>query len=499
MHNQSLIELIGEDAEIAGIGQWLEQNGRRLVRSSIEEPVAAGSGERIVIRLFVIGPTTSARAISQRLRHDNREGVATAGCVAPQDRTALSKALALGLDDVLVFDRNRFPLASRQAGIASQLSGSGEEQHDGVEDEEDDHRLHRQLRHLALLACARMETVMRDSAARMLRPVPGGSRTTRPAAGPVTPPPLSVLLVGPPSQAKVRINEALGPVSVSHAETVAAAQRILTHERFDIAVLGAHDERSQRTVQAWPVTDRRSDPLVIGIVDRKQLAGEALEAWMQRHRVMDAITTSMTLEEVRLHLHFWQEFARVRARLLGHSQSMPADACSEQAPGAVSRDFFQACVEQRRKGGNTDLCPVFTLRLEDLWDIGEEHGYDTAGELLGRMVSSVLESLSMFDLAAYCGNGQLIVILGSYDDSDDPLAAAARASERALAKVRKEVGDFEQTHPHFSAEPQVLVPEIDLSIQLHALLGMCRERRMVIERRPVTEPEHHHVRSLEPA
>ncbi|MEZ5825713.1 MAG: hypothetical protein R3C97_13520 [Geminicoccaceae bacterium] len=505
MHMKPLIELIGDDIEIAGIERWLEENDRRLVCASIDEPASIDTREQTVIRLFVIGPSTPARAIGQRLREDSRDGVVTAACVAPDDRTAMSKALALGLDDVLVFDHEWFPLRSRAAGIAAAHAASSDMSEgtsalapDTRDAETDDRRRRRQLAHLAMLAKARRETVMRAKAALLLRP--GEKRQRRAHHAPGSAPSTHVLLVGPPSQAKVRIGEALGTASITHTETVAAAQRLLAHERFDIAILGAHDERSRRTLQAWPCTRRRSDPLVLGIVDRRQLGGAALDDWMKEHGVIDVLDTSMTLEELRLHLNFWQQFACVRKRLIGQPEpaSNDEDSQAQTVPGAVSRDLFQAYLEQRRQIDGKGLCPVFTLRLEDLWDIGQEHGYETASALLERMVSSVLESLSLFDLAAYCGNGQLIAMLGGCDGN--PLEAAEAAASRALERVRENVGELAHTRPHFSAEPRLLAGEIDLSIQLHSLLGLRGDRRVSAGiSAPEAAPVRVHAEALEPA
>ncbi|MCB9943824.1 MAG: hypothetical protein H6851_09425 [Geminicoccaceae bacterium] len=468
MRTDALIELVGDDVEIAGIGQWLEQDGQNFTCSTIAGSTPAASRGQLVVGLFVITGTTSPHALSERLRRSRRPGEATAACIAAHDRGAMAMALALGFDDVLTFHPDRFPVRMRAAAMADSACDDMHAGH-GLQD---DARLRRQLRHLTMLARARHEVMMRDRAELMLRPADPPPRT----AGIVGKgsAPVRVLLIGRPSQVKVLAAEALAQTSVSHAERVDVASQMLRHEPMDIIIVSASDEASLQDLENWQASDRRSAPLPLALVDERLLDGERLFQWMRDHRISEVFTNSMTIEEMRLRLHFWQQVAIVRRKMLRAGTSPQDAGKDEHVRGTVSRDTFQAYLELCRKPAQQDPIPVFALRCDDLWDIAQEHGYEIAGELLERMVASLLDSLSLFDIATYCGNGQLIVMPGAREDRVSPLRMATDVAERVLARLRADMEEFSATRPHFSIQPMLLSSDEDIAAQLHRLLGQTR-------------------------
>ena len=410
------VELAGERSALVGIESWLQSNGYRSHRTGSSPDAETGTVP--LVRLRHLQDDLRIGELPESSR-GNDEQVATAALIPSGAASCLPMALALGLDDVLLFPG-------------------------------DDALLIHQLDRLSELTLMRREAGLRGDAGRSMSPNRSRSPAKK-ALTDLTRAPLRVLIVGPPAQPKVRLAEALGKAIISFADTVAIAKRRLAHDTMDLVVLSVQTERALAALEQWEQPQERSAPHTIALLDTSLLDGRDPVAWMSQRGISDIIAPDMPTERLRLRLEHWHQVCVAKRRLVDVHGSILPEVAQDAATGLPTLDFLIAYLDARRDSDPERPTSLIAFRLVDLWRVAESFGYAMATELLAEMGHRVSQAVRLLDLVAYCGNGRVVVAV----DVADRVTAESIA-DRVARRVEEQLSKW--LNRPLEIEPNVAAP-----------------------------------------
>lgn len=407
------------------LAEWLATRGyapeRRRVGDLGRKATAA------CVRLVEVTAEESAARLAELTRRGAGENVAIAAIVAENDEISLSKALAVGPDDLLTY-----PF--------------------------DEEELEIRLDALQQLGRARAVLAERDRTFARFMPVGGNAGGTPPApraassaVAPATAPSASpasgprapkaggrsshrpagtdrprVLVVGPASQHKVKVGEALGRAAINYADNLEKAKGPLEAGGFEMVVLLGTNPAARRDLLRWPEIAGPSSPATLLVLD----AASPDDRLEQRQRlaqlpVADRLSLPQPAELVRARMDFWLGFVRLQRRLLGPPTERLEGLCHDGLTGLFNHGFFLEHLRHLQLD-QTHRRALVIIELVNLPRLNESAGHAAVNRYLATLGPTLRQNLRAEDLAAHLGGGRFAVLL------DDVAPAAATRIGRRL-------------------------------------------------------------------
>lgn len=393
---------------LQSLAEWLEGQGFRPRRC---RPGQFGqSTDAAAVRLVEIGASTPVAELTALTRRMAGEHVAIATIAAENDEAGLSKALAIGPDDLLTYPFDEDELRARLDA------------------------LHQLGRARAVLA-ERGRTFARFAVP------PGGDRLALAAASPARRPRRRtataerprVLVIGPASQHKVKVGEALARAAINYADTLEKARGPLEGGGFDLVVLLGTNPASRRDLLRWPEQSGEAPPATLLVLDR----GNDSETIEIRQRlahlpVADRLHLPQPAEVVRARMDFWLNLVGLQRQLLSPPADVLYNLCHDALTGLFNHGFF---LEHLRE---PDLRPphrraLVLIELVNLPRLNESAGHAAVNRYLAALGPALRRHVRADDLPAHLGGGRFAVLL------DDVATGAAtrigRRLEHLLGKV----------------------------------------------------------------
>ncbi|MEZ5865693.1 MAG: hypothetical protein R3D25_17065 [Geminicoccaceae bacterium] len=208
---------------LSSLAEWLDGNGYALTRLTQSTLAGRVAEPQPRVRLIEITADQAAAPLVALSRRQPDEGVAVAALADEAEALSLSKALAIGVDDLLTYPFDEEELRTRLDAL-HQLG-----------------RARAALRERAL-TFARFQPPKMAGAAGAVKPRrrPGGGDRPR------------VLVIGPASQHKVKIGEALGRAALNFADNLEKAKGPILTRSFDMIVLLGTNAAARRDLLRWP-------------------------------------------------------------------------------------------------------------------------------------------------------------------------------------------------------------------------------------------------------
>lgn len=392
-----IVEAAGGSLE--SLADWLAAEGFGPGR------VPAGRAARSAVRLVEITADAPVAALTALTRRLAGEHVAIAAIAAEHDEVALSKALAIGPDDLLTYPFDEDELRARLDA------------------------LHQLGRARAVLA-ERTATF-----ARFVPPPAAGDppATRRPRRQTATAERPRVLVIGPASQHKVKVGEALARAAINYADNLEKARGPLDSGGFDLVVLLGTNAASRRDLLRWPERSADVPPAALLVLDRES-ERESIEVRQRLAHlpVADRLYLPQAAEVVRARMDFWLHLVRLQRQLL----SPPADAlyglCHDALTGLFNHGFFLEHLRQ------PDLRPphrraLVLIELVNLPQLNDSAGHAAVNRYLAALGPALRRHLRADDLPAHLGSGRFAVLLD--DVAQGAATRIGRRLEQLLAKV----------------------------------------------------------------
>jgi diguanylate cyclase (GGDEF)-like protein len=407
---------------LASLGEWLQASGYQPERRHIGDLGRQAGGARV--RLVEVAAGESATRLAALTRRGPGEHVAIAAIVDEGDEASLSKALAVGPDDLLTYPFDEDELKTRLDAL-QQLGRSRAVLAERAQT----------FRHfLPTTPKAGAATSAQAPVAGRQGEVKGGRAA---AAGngrrslDVGRP--RVLVVGPASQHKVKVGEALARAAINYADSLEKAKGPLETGGFDLVVLLGTNAAARRDLVRWPEFANGGIPATLLVLDRAS-ADDRLELRQRLAQlpVADRLTLPQPAELVRARMDFWLAFVHRQRQLL----SPPADPlhglCHDGLTGLFSHGYFLEHVrhleirEPHRRA-------IVVIELVNLPRLNESAGYAAVNRYLATLGPTLRRNVRAEDLASHLGSGRFAVLL----DDVAPLAATriGRRLEQLLAKL----------------------------------------------------------------
>jgi diguanylate cyclase (GGDEF)-like protein len=263
-----------------------------------------------------------------------------------------------------------------------------------------------------------------------------------------------VLVIGPASQHKVKVGEALARASINYADNLEKAKGALETGAFEMVVLLGTNPAARRELQRWPDYAGKGFPATVLVLD---------EATMQDHLelrrrlaalpVTDRLGMPQPAELVRARMDFWLTFARLQRQLL----SPPTDAlyglCHDALTGLFNHGFFlehlrsvEAAAPHRRA--------MILIELVNLARLNEAAGHAAANRHIAALGPVLRRGVRADDLPAYLGAGRFAVLL------DDVAPGQATHVGRRLERLLGAVPHAGQLEPRLTARSFELGPDL---------------------------------------
>lgn len=389
---------------LSSLAEWLDSNGYAFTRQTSATLAGRSAELQPRVRLIEIGVDQAAAPLAALSRRQPDEGVAVAALADEAEALSLSKALAIGVDDLLTYPFDEDELRARLDAL---------------------HQLGR----------ARAALRERALTFRRFQPprAPVAAVGTRPRRRPDGGDRPRVLVIGPASQHKVKIGEALGRAALNFADNLEKAKGPILTRSFDMIVLLGTNAAARRDLLRW--TDLATDhpPVTLLALDQSS-DGEPLDAKRRLAHlpVADRLILPQPAELVRARMDFWLGFAALQRRLLAPPEDELQGLCHEPLTGLFNHGFFLEHLRTIEAGAIQRGGLVF-VELVNLPRLNEAAGHAAVNRYLARLGPMLRRDLRAEDLAAHLGAGRFAVLL------DDIGAGAAtligRRLERLLAKV----------------------------------------------------------------
>ena len=441
MRHGFAVEIIeARTGSLASLAEWLAANGyrpiKRLVGDIGREPTAA------CVRLVEVGAEQSASRLAALTRRGAGEHVAIAALVAEVDEASRSKALAIGPDDLMTFpfdeDELRIRLdALHQLGRARAVM---------IEQRATFARF------APPVSLAGDDNAERAAAAR--RANNGGAAPGLARRQPASADRPRVLVIGPASQHKVKVGEALARAAINYADNLEKAKGALDTSDFDMVVLLGTNAAARRDLQRWPDYAGKGFPATLLVLD-EATRDDTLD---QRRRlaqlpVTDRLGLPQPAELVRARMDFWLTFARLQRQLLSPPPGALYGLCHDALTGLFNHGFFLEHLKA------IDLAPphrrgMIVIELVNLARLNESAGHAAANRHLAALGPALRRNVRADDLPAYLGAGRFAVLL------DDVEPGAATRIGRRLERLLDKVPHAGNLAPRLTARSFELGPDI---------------------------------------
>lgn len=410
MRHGFTIELIeARRGSLDGLAQWLEANGyaavpRRPGDLGREAPCAR-------LRLVEVSGETSAARLAEVTRRGPNEPLAIAAMAPEADEAVLSKALAIGPDDLLAYPFDEDELRGRLDALQQ------------------------------LGRCRKVLAERRATFARFMPPAGDGrasAKGARPRHQTATADRPRVLVIGPASQHKVKVGEALARTAINYADNLEKARGALDAGGFDMVVLLGTSPAARRDVLRWPEHAEASRLVSLLVLDPAS-QDDTLEI-RQKLAVLpvaDRLVLPRPAELVRARMDFWIAFARLQRQLSSPPEGQLAALCHDGLTGLFNHGYF---MEHLRA---LDLAPphrrgMVVIELVNLARLNEKAGHAAVNRYLAALGPSLRQAIRADDLAAYLGAGRFAVL---FDDMAWGSASRTGARiEQHLAAVPQPAG-----------------------------------------------------------
>jgi|GEM_PF-3375485 len=442
------VEIVEARSDSLGsLADWLAAGSYRTERRQVGDLGRLATGARV--RLVEVTAEESAARLAGLTRRGAGEHVAVAAIVAEGDEISLSKALAIGPDDLLTWPFDEEELKTRLDAL--QQLGRGR----------------------AVLA-ERARTFARFAPpdgrlAGSARPGDGAHR--RRAAGAERP---RVLVIGPASQHKVKVGEALARTAINYADNLEKAKGALETGGFDMVVLLGTNPAARRDLWRWPELAGSAFPVTLLVLDAAS-GTDRLEARQRLAQlpVADRLTLPQPAELVRARMDFWLAFVRLQRGLLDPPGDDLRHLCHDGLTGLFNHGFFLEHLRQLQVEPGERRALV-VLELVNLPRMNESVGYAAVNRYLAALGPALRRNVRAEDLPAHLGCGRFAVLL------DDVAPYTATRIGRRLEQLLAQLPEARAQLPHTATAPRLTASSLELASatpalqQLHELLRWRR-------------------------
>ncbi len=393
---------------LASLAEWLEARGYGLTRLAPAMLVGRAAGLEPRVRLIEVAAGQAADRLAALSRRPPGDGVAMAALAAETEALSLSKALAIGVDDLLTYPFDEEELATRLDAL-HQLG-----------------RARAALRERALTAARfRPRGPASVEAPQRPRRRPAGSDRPR------------VLVIGPASQHKVKIGEALGRAALNFADNIEKAKGPIATRGFDMIVLLGTNAAARRDLLRWPDLAADHPPVTLLALDRTSLDETPEAARRLAHLpVADRLLLPQPAELTRARMDFWLGFAALERRLLAPPEDELRGLCHDALTGLFNHGFFLEHLRTIESGGMRRGGLVF-VELVNTPRLNEAAGHAMVNRYLAALGPVLRRHLRAEDLPAHLGAGRFAVLLD--DVAEGAATRIGRRLERLLARVPHEL------------------------------------------------------------
>lgn len=389
---------------LASLAEWLEAKGYALTRLAPAMLVGRAAASQPRVRLIEVDADQAASRLATLSRRSPDDGVAIAAVAAEAEALSLSKALAIGVDDLLTYPFDEEELCIRLDAL---------------------HQL------------GRARAALRERASTFARFRPRGPATaaaaTRPRRRPAGSDRARVLVIGPASQHKVKIGEALGQAALNFADNLEKAKGPISTRSFDMIVLLGTNAAARRDLLRWPDLGSDHPPVTLLALDQTS-QDEPLETKRRLAHlpVADRLVLPQPAELVRSRMDFWLGFAALQRRLLAPPEDELLGLCHDALTGLFNHGFFLEHLRTIEAGGVQRGGLVF-VELINAPRLNEAAGHAMVNRYLAALGPALRRDLRAEDLAAHLGAGRFAVLLD--DVTEGAATRIGRRLERLLARV----------------------------------------------------------------
>jgi diguanylate cyclase (GGDEF)-like protein len=390
---------------LSSLAEWLAGSGYQPRRRRVGDLGRAAPGS--CVRLIEITAGESAARLAALTRRGAGEHVAVAAVVPESDHVSLSKALAVGPDDLLTYPFDADELVVRLDA------------------------LHQLGRTRAVLA-ERSRTFARFAAPAAS---PGALPLRRRTATAERP---RVLVVGPASQHKVKVGEALGRALINYADNLDKAKGTLATGGFDLVVLLGTNLAARRDLLSWPeivekVMVGHGAPTTLLVLDAAG-GGDQLEVRQRLAHlpVADRLVLPQPAELVRARMDFWLAFVALQRQLLSPPAGELNGLCHDGLTTLYNHGYFLEHLKA------IDLAPphrraMLVVELVNLARLNENAGHAMANRYLAALGPVLRRNVRAEDLAGYLGGGRFAILLD--DVASGTATQIGRRLEQLLSRV----------------------------------------------------------------
>jgi GGDEF domain-containing protein len=425
---------------LSSLAAWLEANGYEPHRRRVGDLGRRAPGS--CVRLIEITANESAARLADLTRRGAGEHVAVAAIVPESDEISLAKALAVGPDDLLTypFDADEFAvrldslhqLGRARAVLAERATTFA--------------RFQPPAPGLGQTPSGQAASAARTSAGEAAAPRRRAAAAGRPR----------VLVIGPASQHKVKVGEALARALINYADSLEKAKGALATGDFHMVVLLATNAAARRDLVRSPeLCGSRATTLLV--LDATS-ADDHLEIRQRLAHlpVADRLSLPQPAELVRARMDFWLTFVEVQRQLLCPPPGELHGLCHDGLTGLFNHGYF---LEHLR---SLDLAPphhraMLVIEVVNLARLNEASGHAMANRYLAGLGPVLRRNIRAEDLPAYLGAGRFAVLL------DDVAPGAASRVGRRLEGLLGQV-------PHAGGlPPRLTARSFELNVGTHPL------------------------------
>jgi GGDEF domain-containing protein/DNA-binding response OmpR family regulator len=393
---------------LSSLAEWLAASGYQPRRRRVGDLGRTAPGS--CVRLVEITAGESAARLAALTRRGAGEHVAVAAIVPESDEVSLSKALAVGPDDLLPYPFDADDLVVRLDAL-------------------------QQLGRARAVLAERNRTFARFAAPPAADGAAKPAPLRRRAATPERP---RVLVVGPASQHKVKVGEALGRALINYADSLEKARGALATGNFDMVVLLGTNLAARRDLLSWPeiiekLMAGQSAPTTLLVLDAAS-GGDQLEVRRRLAHlpVADRLVLPQPAELVRARMDFWLAFVALQGQLLSPPAGELSGLCHDGLTSLFNHGYF---LEHLRA---IDLAPphhraMLVIELVNLARLNESAGHAMANRYLAALGPTLRRNVRAEDLPAYLGAGRFAVLLD--DVAPGAATQVGRRLERLLGRV----------------------------------------------------------------
>ncbi len=450
------VELVeARPGSLASLADWLAAGGYQPHRRRVGE--LASTLPDACIRLVEVTAGQTAGRLAALTRRAAGEQVAVAALVPEDDEISLSKALAVGPDDLLTYPFDADELVTRldalqQLGRARAVLAE---------------RRRTLARFAPTLVPAVSPTAPRDAPPPVsIAAEPTAARARSRTAAASRP---RVLVIGPASQHKVKVAEALARALINYADNLEKAKGALATSAFDLVVLLATNPVARRELLRWPELSGLGTMATLLVLDRGGVEDPLETRQRLAHLpVSDRLILPQPAELVRARMDFWLTFVELQQRLCTPPPGELFGLCHDSLTGLFNHGFF---MEHLR---TLDLAPphrraLLVIELVNLARLNEAAGYAAANRYLAALGPALRRQVRAEDLAAYLGGGRFAVLL------DDVAPGAATGIGARLARLLGQVACSGSLAPRLTARSIELTPGLAAKQWLQQALRLRRD------------------------